>query len=299
MNFTRKATWIAALLLVALLAGSVATRRHVEQLRGNQSTLEEVLYLPSGKTVKRLSLGYSSLLADIYWTRAVQYFGSRHIQHIERYDLLAPLLDITTDLDPHLIVAYENGAIFLSQHQPDGAGEPDKAVALVEKGIRNNPSYWRLYFTLGFIHYVDRHDYKAAQQAFEKGSEVPGALTWMKVMAARMAEKSDDPSTAGYLWKTIYETTTDKDIKQTALKHLASLKAQADIEELERRTQAYEQRFGKPPETWVDLIRTGLLRGVPADPDGTPYRLRLDGTVQVEDPKKFPYIERRPRDQIK
>src|ERR1051326_154741 len=280
MNLNRKATWIAALLLLALFVGSVASRQGLENLRGQQAPLEEVLYLPSGKTVKRLSLGYSSLLADIYWTRAVQYFGAHHIKHAERYDLLAPLLDITTDLDPHLIVAYENGSIFLSQRQPDGAGEPDKAVALVEKGIRENPTYWRLYFTLGFIHYVDRRDYKAAQQAFQKGSEVPGALPWMKVMAARMAEKADEPSTAGYLWKTIYDTTTDKDIKQTAVKHLRSLRAQVGIEEWERRAQAYEQRFGKLPESWPDLIRAGFLGGVPTDPDGTPYKMRLDGTVQ-------------------
>ena len=103
-----------------------------------------------------------------------------------------PLLDITTDLDPQLIVAYESGSIFLSQRVPEGAGQPDKAVALVEKGIRANPTYWRFYFTLGFIHYMDRHDYKAAEQAFQKGSEIPGALPWMKVMAARMAEKGED-----------------------------------------------------------------------------------------------------------
>lgn len=299
MNLNRKSTWIAALLLVATLAGSVAVRRRVEQLRGSQSTLEEVLYLPSGKTVKRLSLGYSNLLADIYWTRAVQYFGSRHIKHSTRYDLLAPLLEITTDLDPNLIVAYENGSIFLSQQQPEGAGEPDKAVALVEKGIRNNPAYWRLYFTLGFIHYVDRHDYKAAQQAFQKGSEVPGAYSWMKVMAASMAEKADDPATAGYLWKTIYDTTTDKDIRENAANHLLSLHAQSDIEELERRTRIYEQRFGKPPDNWSELSRAGLVGGIPADPDGKPYKLRLDGTVDVQDPSKFPYIVRRPREQIK
>ena len=86
------------------------------------------------------------------------------------------------------------GSIFLCQKPPDGAGQPDKAVALVEKGIRANPSYWRLYFTLGFIHYIDRHDYKAAEQAFQKGSEVPGALPWMKVMAARMADHAEDPT---------------------------------------------------------------------------------------------------------
>jgi hypothetical protein len=293
MKRNQKVTVIVALLLAMLFAGSIESRRQVEKIRGKQATLEEVLYLPSGKTVKKLSLGYSGLLADIYWTRAVQYFGAQHMgggsQH---YELLAPLLDITTDLDPNLIVAYETGAIFLSLKQPDGAGQPDRAAALVEKGIRANPSYWRLYFTLGFIHYADRHDPKAAQQAFEKGSEVPGALPWMKVMAARMAEHADDSTTAAYLWKAIYDTTRDKGIKVTAEKHLVSLRVESELDELERRTKAYHERRGVYPEEWADLVRAGLLRGIPVDPNGVPYKLRLDGTVQVEDPRQFPYLER-------
>src|SRR5438270_5991915 len=121
MNLSHKATWIAALLLLGLFAGSVASRRRVEHLRGHEATLEEVLYLPSGKVLKRLSLGYSSLLADIYWTRAVQYFGSRHVVHATHYELLDPLLQITTDLDPHIIVVYQFGSVFLSQQPPNGA----------------------------------------------------------------------------------------------------------------------------------------------------------------------------------
>jgi hypothetical protein len=222
----------------------------------------------------------------------VQYFGAHHIRGTERYELLAPLLDITTDLDPQLIVAYETGAIFLCQKAPDGAGQPDKAVALVEKGIRENPSYWRLYFTLGFIHYVDRHDPRAAQQAFEKGAEVPGALPWMRVMAARMAEHANDRATALYLWKTIYETNVNEEIKKTAAKHLISLRADSDMDELERRTKAYRERFGTNPAGWSDLVRAGLLPGVPMDPNGVPYKLLPDGSVQVEDPSQYSYLER-------
>jgi len=292
MIHNRKVTIIGAVLLVTLFAGSVAARQRVESLQGSQATLEEILYLPSGKTVTKLSLGYSSLLADVYWTRAVQYFGAQHIRGSERYDLLAPLLNITTDLDPNLIVAYETGSIFLSQKPPDGAGQPDKAVELVEKGIRENPSYWRLYFTLGFIHYVDRHDPKAAEQAFLKGSEVPGALSWMKVMAARMAEHAQESTTAAYLWKAIYDSAADKALKDTAEKHLVSLRVEAELDELERRTKAYYDRRGAYPEEWPDLINAGLLRGVPVDPNGIPYQLRLDGTVQVADAKKFIYLER-------
>lgn len=298
MKPNRTVRIVASLLLLALLAVSLLARQKVEGLRGKEATLEEVLYLPSGKALKRMSLGYSGLLADIYWTRAVQYFGARYHVHSTHYELLAPLLDITTDLDPHLIVAYQTGSIFLSQRTPLGAGQPDQAVTLLEKGIRENPEHWRLYFTLGFVHYVDRKDYKAAQEAFEKGSKVPGAYVWMKIMAARMAEHGGDTATAIELWQRIFETNTDKDIRQNALMHLDSLHADADIEALERTVRVYFERTGALPREWSDLIRLRILGGVPVDPTGAPYKLLPDGTVQVQDPSKFKFLgefrEKRP-----
>jgi tetratricopeptide (TPR) repeat protein len=291
MKSNRLVTSLVAVLLVVLFAGTVLCRSQVEKLRGKEVTLEEVLYMPSGKSVKRLSLGYSNLLADIYWTRAVQYFGEKSDQRSMRYDLLYPLLDITTDLDPHLIVSYEFGSLFLSQPPPEGAGQPEKAVALVEKGIRENPSYWRLYFTLGFIHYLDRRDYKAASEAFFKGSEVPGALPWMKVMAARMAEHGEDRSTALYLWKAVYDTSIDPQVKDTAMQHLASLRAEEDIEQLEQRVKLYRERTGVLPSRWLDMVRAGLLPGLPQDPKGAEYKLLPDGTVDVQDPTKYRFID--------
>lgn len=290
MNLSRNTTIVASALLIVLFAGSVFSRRRVDEFRGKEATLEEVLYLPSGKVLKRLSLGYSGLLADIYWTRAVQYFGAKHIKHSQRYDLLYPLLDITTDLDPNLIVAYQNGAVFLSQKPPDGAGEPDKAVALLERGVRANPDYWRLYFTLGFVHYIDRDDPQAAQNAFERGSKVPGALGWMKVMAARMAERNKDITTAMALWQGILETTTDKDVRVTAQRHIVSIQADNDLNELEHQVRVYRQRTGRLPVNWYDLINAGLLDGVPITPFKDPYVLKSDGKVDVQDASKYPYL---------
>src|SRR5262245_24664528 len=298
MTHKGKVTTLAALLVVVLFAGSVLTLQKVKEARGKEATLEEILYVPSGKTLKRMSLGYHNLLADIYWTRAVQYFGNQHEkvvaspeeQNSTRYDLLYPLLDITTDLDPHLIPAYQSGSIFLSIRPPGGAGQPDKAVTLVKKGIRENPTHWRLYFTLGFIHYQDRRDYRAAQEAFEKGSEVPGALPWMKVMAARMAEHARDVNTALVLWKGVYDMSSDKMVKQTALEHIASLQVDAGLEWLERQVQLYRQKTGSLPSTWLDLVHGGLLPGIPVDPTGAPFVLRQDGMVMVKDPSKFPFL---------
>ena len=39
----------------------------------------------TGPMLKKLSLGYDSLLADIYWTRVVQYYG-RRLGHGRRGD---------------------------------------------------------------------------------------------------------------------------------------------------------------------------------------------------------------------
>ena len=106
MTGSKRVTAVFSLLLTVSLAGSVLLLRRMDEVRGS-STLEEVLYISSPKALKRLSLGYDGLLADIYWTRAVQYFGTKHHEGARRFDLLAPLLEITTTLDPHLLVAYE------------------------------------------------------------------------------------------------------------------------------------------------------------------------------------------------
>ena len=289
MSMKRKTNAITVALLICFFAGSVFALRAADASRGPEATLEDVLYLPSSKVLKRLSLGYSGLLANIYWTRAVQYFGSKHIQHSQRFDLLYPLLDIATDLDPHMIIAYEYGSVFLSDKPPNGAGQPDKAVALIEKGIRENPEYWRLYFTLGFVQYLDRNDPKAAREAFEKGSQIPGAHPFMKVMAARMAERSKDINTAAALWQTILENTPSKDIKDTARLHLASIQADHDINQLEQLVHEYERKTGSVPKTWADIERAGLLRGTPLAPYGEPYILK-NGSVEVQDASKYRYL---------
>src|SRR5437764_10996127 len=253
MKPRRASTIIAVGVLVLAFGGALLALHQVDEVRGKQATLEEVLYIPSGKTLKKMSLGYTGLLADIYWTRAVQYFGQKHHEEALRYDLLYPLLDITTDLDPHLIVAYEFGSVFLSQKPPEGAGQPDKAVALVEKGIRANPDHWRLYFTLGYIHYFDRKDYKAAREAFQTGSEKPGAYFWMKVMAAEMAQHAGETGFAAEIWKRLLDSSEDQMVKDNARQHLAALRLEQAIDELNKRIDIYRQNTGQLPSKWSDM----------------------------------------------
>ncbi len=284
-------TRILAVMLIVCLFGSVVTLSRLDRLRA-ASTLEEVLYIPSPTVLKRMSLGYTGLLADIYWTRAVQYFGRRHHEHAQNYNLLPTLLDITTTLDPHLVVAYQFGSIFLAQGPPEGAGMPEKAVELVERGIRENPNEWRLYYHLGFQQYMELHDPIAAARTFERGAAVPGAHPWLKLLAATMAQHGGDLQTARFLWSKVYETTDDKHIQANAVQHLRALEVDEVVPQLEAMARAYRERYGSVPSSFLPLISLGWLRTVPVDPAGHPYKLQPDGRVEVQAPDELPFIHR-------
>ena len=286
---SRRATVLAACALLTCLTASFFVLREIEKINPSDS-MEDVLFISSPQFVKRASLGYSGLLADIYWMRVVQYFGRKHLRDSMEYKTLAPLLDITTTLDPNLIIAYEWGSTFLDQPPPSGAGDDDAAIALIRKGIQNNPDDWHLYFTLGFIQYLGKHDPLAAAQTFEEGSRVPNAHPWLKIMAARMLTDAGNPETARYLWQNIYNESTDKSLKQNAAVHLACLAADQEISQLDKVIAEFRGRFGRNPTSWRELISVGALRSVPLDPMGELYVLHSDGRVTVADEKKFPFL---------
>jgi len=288
---SRRITVIASVLLLVCLGGSVLLLRRLDQIRSS-ATLEEVLYIPSPKALKRMSLGYEGLLADIYWTRAVQYFGTKFHAGAQHYDLLAPLLEITTNLDPHLLVAYQYGGNFLSPSPPHGAGVPRRAIDLMEFGIRNNPDDWHLYYQLGFIYYMDLKDYPRAADAFARGSRVPNAHPWLKVLSGAMAERAGDINTARMMWITTLGSTTDKSIKENAAAHLRALQVYEDVTALESVAARYKEKFGNFPASFGDLTTAGFLRGIPRDPIGHPYKLTAEGRVELQSPDDFPFVEK-------
>lgn len=290
MSVSRTVSIVAGAMLLVTLAASVLLLRRVDRLREG-GTLEQVLYISSPKALKRLSLGYDGLLADIYWTRAIQYFGTAH-HTTEHYELLAPLLEIATTLDPHLVPAYEFGANFVAPKPPNGAGEPEKAIALTEFGIRNNPNEWRLYYNLGFIYYTELKNYAAAADAFERGSRVPGAHPFLKILAAQMAQHAGETRTARMLWTTTYQTSQDHAIRANAVAHLRALRVDDDVTALEAATAAYRERTGHWPTSFEELISAGMMRGIPLDPLGYPYKVGTDGQVEVRSPDDYPFIQK-------
>ena len=291
MTAQKRTTIVAATCLVVSMAACVLLLHHIDEIRP-QASVEDALYINSPKVIKRASLGFDGLMACVYWTRAVQYFGSRHALHETTYNELAPLLEIATALDPHIIPAYQFGASFLAPAPPNGAGEPGRAVELMQYGIRNNRDNWHLYYDLGFVYYTELRDYKKAAEVFDQGSRTPNANPFLKLLAAQMAEHAEDFATARLLWTATYESSTQTDIRQNALEHLRSIKVDEEVTNLQNAVTRFVQQAGHAPASFWELAAAEHLPGIPVDPDGNPYELSIDGQVLVQHPDDFPFISK-------
>lgn len=277
MNTRRWGTVFLGIVLVSGFAGLWRLQQRIDVQRGALHQEKDDLVLRSGSMLKAMSLEYAPLMADLYWTRVVQYYGDKKLRRDENLELLWPLLDVATTLDPNLLVAYRFGSMFLSERPPSGAGRPDLAIELINRGIRANPDYWRFYEDLGFIYYFELNDYQKASAAFLEGSKKPGALVWMKVMAARVMEEGESPETSAFLWNEIYNSTKDPQMKQNAATHLQLLQVDANCKQLDAIAAEYKARAGRPAKSVRDLVNAGLLRGTPVDPLGFPYILDAEG----------------------
>jgi tetratricopeptide (TPR) repeat protein len=273
---------LAVVAVPLLFVAIAALQARIDVLSAPVTQDKEELLLPSASLLKKLSLGYDPLLADIYWTRAVQYYGTRLQNRSGSFELLAPLLNIAATLDPKLLIVYQFGGIFLSDHPPGGAGRPDLAVELVKRGITANPNEWRLYYDLGFIYYTRLQDYQEASQAFLEGSETPAAPIWMKIMAARVAENGESLETSRFIWAELYDSTKDESVRKTALEHVQGLDAEIALKRLNQVSEVYWKKFGRFPTSMQELRGAGLVEGDLKDPAGYPYAMGPRGIPQLD-----------------
>jgi tetratricopeptide (TPR) repeat protein len=224
--------------------------------------------------MSRLALSYDAVASDLYWIRAIQYYGGTRLSDNpnKHYELLYPLLDLTTSLDPQFSIAYRFGAFFLSERAPGGAGRPDLAIALLRKAMAANPDRWEYPHDIGFVYY--RYgQYQEAADWFQRASQVPGATNWLAPLAAVTLAAGGNLKASRLLWDNLLRTSEQEWLKKTAEHRLQQLDAIEEIERLEGLNAVYEKRHGDPPPTWEAMVADRLLREVPKDPAGHVYVL--------------------------
>jgi hypothetical protein len=279
--------------IVALMAMSVGVQ--VVRDRGWTPYVppNPTLWLQSGTYADKLFLGYKNLVADIYWMRAVVYYGGKRRESAAlqeagaaatiNFDSLYPLLDLVTTLDPRFRVAYRFGAIFLTEAYPAGPGRPDLAIALLQRGIERDGARWEYMEDIGFVYYWWVKDFTKAAEWFKRAGEQPGAPSWLAPLAATTLAQGGDRQASRFLWTQMLETTDIDWIKTNARLRLQQLDAMDLIDELNRRVEQYVAAQKRPPADWREFAGATGIRGIPLDPTGVPFVLdeRL-GTIDID-----------------
>jgi hypothetical protein len=259
-------------LVLALLPAIPLAQARLDSVTGGFRAQEEVLYLWSGRQVRRLFPGFEALAADIYWLRTVQYFGAQHLfERGKRFDLLYPLIDITTTLDPRLEIAYRYGAIFLSEPPPVGAGRPQEGIAVLERGTRALPTVWRLRQDLAFFHFLYLHDAHRAAEILDEAARIPGAPFWLRTLAADLLAKGGDRETSRRMWKHMYDQAEGGVIKSNALIRLQILDALDQADHLTAMVQEFARRWGRRPRSLGELAALGVEPASLLDPAGIAF----------------------------
>jgi hypothetical protein len=210
---------LAGIFLAALLVAGAALVHASAGPRLDRSLEEELLYYPSGLMVRQAALGYETAAADVAWLRGIQYYGEHRLTD-QKYDLIGHVMEIVTTLDPKFVQPYVFGAFVLAQEMK----QPERGLELLERGMRANPTDWKLAFEAGFLHYVCRRDNAAAARFFTWASRIPGHEPYVERFAAFAHQRAGNLGMAILLWKHVLAT-GNKYMQDVARRELGRLGA--------------------------------------------------------------------------
>ena len=274
------------LALVLALVGPLVplSQQRIEGLTGRFRAQEEVLYLWSGEHVRRLVPGFESLAADVYWLRTVQYFGGQRVfARDKRFELLRPLIDITTTLDPRFEIAYRYGAIYLSEPPPLGAGRPHEGIEVLEAGARALPASWRLPPgpRLLPLPVPGRRPDRCEDPA--RGLADSGRRLLAADAGGRSAGQGGDRESSRRMWRQMYDQAEEGIIRDNARVRLQILDSLDARDALAAAVAEFVRRHARRPTQLEEVVADGLWRGPLHDAAGVPFGYDADtGAVDIQ-----------------
>ena len=255
---------IVGLLLISLAIFSVL-KIETDRVPRKKVPGSSIIYLPSGKYLKYATFGYSSLVADLIYIWAIQYYGSFDIP--DRFNYLEHIFSIIAELDPKYVDPYEVGALIAVYEAHDA----NLAFKILDMGLEKNPDMWIFPLQAGHIAQMNLKDYELAREYYRKAMEIPSAPSIAKRLYASAAYKTMDYQEAWATWREVYETSTEQWIKDIASNQLYRIKATVDTEALSSAVKQFKEKYGRFPSDLSQLVRAGFIKEVPKDLDGNDY----------------------------
>lgn len=255
--------WLISTAMMGLL---ITLQVSLKPWQETDKKLQRLLYLPDGEYLKIASLGYRELIADLLWIQSIQVMGEKKVSESSGRWLYRAL-DIITTLDPKFVRAYEGGGLALTTL----VVLPEESNQLMMKGMRHNPTEWKLPFLIGINYYYELYDDGKAAEYMSQAARLPGAPSSLATLAANLYVSAHSPQQAVNLLAALYEQTTDESAKKLLEIRLKIVMTERDLSLLEQAIDRYKKQTGQPPPRLEALVGAGLLPALPVEPSGGRY----------------------------
>jgi len=246
---------VAATLALAGLTHAALSR--CLALRATWPPEADTLYLPAAGTLRLATLGHSALAADLVAARANVYFGTQlatkgQQRWLERY------LTTAIDLDPRFHSLYRRGAAMLVYTGQQFSVEAlEAADRILERGAREFPGDWEIWFQLGFNQFFElpplagENDPRVADwrahgvEALRRATLLEGVPPWLPNLVAQMLTKRGGDALAIKHLEETYAVTSNEQTRLEILRKLGTLRAQTAAAELERGASELREAIAK------------------------------------------------------
>ena len=268
-------SYLILLLIAGLVFISIPFQKNIDKERSKFRAIENTIRL-SPKILKTMALGFDEIVADIYWLRALQYFGNPEIKKTEKNpEVMYKYFDIITELDPKFINAYRFGGTFLAEPEPFGLNNFNKVSSIFDKGRKNNPENFRLPLEQAFLYFIHSDDKITASEFFIEASKKPGLTEHRKAsfkgMAASALSKGGERELARQIWIDIFDNSLDQGRRNFALMNLNEMIDQDLEDKLTQYALLYENEYGSFPTSIDDLLKLKQVKKIPEDHKGNKF----------------------------
>lgn len=276
-RFSPNVSWKPILVLIVGIAVFFALTGKIYQIRGKyiEETVSEFGQLPSA-VVQAASLEFNGIVSDYLLFKTMTYMGLRLIEKknptMDEWQVIHQMLERITDLDPGFFDPYLFAEMMLVWH----AGMIDETNALLEKGGQHRPYDYRPYYFIGFNYLYFEKDAEKAAPYLRLAAERPNAPNYIRGLASRVSVYAGELSIGIFFLEGLIQNTQDPATLAYFEKRLAAMKSMLYLEE---KTREYQEAFGVLPESLDELVSSGIISKIPADPYGGEFVLLDNGRV--------------------
>jgi len=253
------------LILVASLCLIMGLKYKIDGISRYKVPGSSIIYIPSGKHLKLAAFGYNSLMADLIYLWAIQYFSNQTIW--DRFEHLEHIFSIISELDPRYYDPYDMGSLIAYYEAKD----LELAFRILDLGVEKNPDQWIFPLQAGHYAQMFAKDFERAEMYYKKAMDIKESPAIARRLYANAAFERSDYQTAWQNWLEVYESADDERVRKIASNHLYRTKAVMDIQAINQAITRFKDTHGRLPRALSELVAKGLLQNIPRDLDEKDY----------------------------